>query len=434
MARPAQAERRWLSAAIPGALFALALAVRLVFVSRYHSPEDFVFSDMWVHDHRARNLLSGSLSAWDTFTPVGYPALLALVYRLGGTAQTVGLLQAVLGALTVVATWQLARRVFPGWVPALCVGVATALHVPAVFYTGFLLTETPFSFLVLAGAWALVVSIERRSLLGLSICGLLWGVGATVRPNLLAFLPFVPLILWLGSGRRWRDTAVATLVLAGAFAVPVQAAAAHNARIVGTPTLGTNGGLNFYLNFASVRGVLFRDQVGQHRITPIPNLLYYPSDEWVKVPFYVDAHYYRRGLGLVRKEPARLGVTGRNLTEAAGVGRQGYWPGNDQEPWLRAQRQAFFYLAIVPSLLGIALLARRRRFATRSVLPLTMAAALVLSSMVTVLFFLGAPRMRVPFDPLLILLAAAAYVWGLEALKRRIEARRQGRAAPPAPA
>jgi hypothetical protein len=414
-AAPLDRRQSWLSvirgAAFPGAVFVLALVVRLVFVCAYHSPQHYVFSDMWVYDHRARNLLSGALSAWDTFTPVGYPTFLALVYGLGGNALAVGVLQALLGALTALFMWRLAAGVFGSSRVALSVGVVSALHVPAIFYSGFLLTETLFSFLLVSGAWALWASIERRSRWAFLGCGLLLGIGATVRPNLLLFLPCVPLIIWLGTGRRWREALLSSVVLAAAFAVPAGAAAAHNARLVGAPTLGTNGGLNFYLNFASVRGVRYRDARGEHGITPIPNLFYYSQDEYVKVPFYADAHYYGRGMALLREEPARLGVTLRNLVEASGAGRQGYWPGNDRDPWQRLHRRSFFYAGILPALAALGLLVYRRRYAAASNLGLAIASAMVLSSVVTLLFFLGDPRMRVPFDPLLILLAAATYVW-----------------------
>lgn len=409
---------------LPLGLFLLALGARLVFVCLYHSPRDYVFSDMSIYDLRARNLLSGALSAWDSFTPVGYPAFLALTYRLGGDAFTVGVLQALLGALTTLSTFALARRVFRSQLAAAAVGLVSALHPPAIFYTGFLLTETSFSCLLVGAAWALAASIQRRSRWGFFACGLLLGLGATVRPNLLLFLPCVPWLIGLRSGRRWREAALACGLTLAAFALPVAAAAAHNTRLVGKPTLGTNGGLNFYLNFAAVRGVRYRDARGTYGITPIPNLAYHSQDEWVKVPFYADMHYYARGWQLLREDPSRLKVALRNLEESCGAGRQGYWPGDVREAWQSLHRRLFLVAGITPALVAIVLLACRRRYAVARHRPLLIAAALVSSSVVTLLLFLGDPRMRVPFDPLLIVLAAAAYGWaGGAALARLKEAR-----------
>jgi 4-amino-4-deoxy-L-arabinose transferase-like glycosyltransferase len=408
--------------AIPLGVFLLALSVRLVFVCAFHSPQDHVFSDMWVYDHRARDLLSGTLDAWDTFTPVGYPATLALVYGLHGSALVVGVLQALLGAATALLTTLLAARVFARRSVALGVGLVCALHVPAVYYSGLLLTETLFSFLVVAAVWSLVTSVEHRSKVGFVITGLLLGYGASVRPNLLVFLPCVPLLLWLGSGRRLAQVAVPTLLIGAAFALPVGAAALHNARLLGHPSLGSNGGLNFYLNFAPVRGVRYAEGRMIHRITPIPNLLRYPSDdaeEAVAVPFYSEAHYYARGLTILRQHPERLAIAASNLVEAAGGGRQGYWPSDGRDPFLRSHRRIFLWACILPGLFGLGALATRRRYARAENLTLVACAALVLTGLVTLLLFLGDPRMRVPFDPLFILLAAAAYVALAELVERR---------------
>lgn len=402
-------------------VFLLALVVRLVFVCVFNRPGDFVRSDMWVYDHRARNLLSGDLSAWDTFTPVGYPAFVAVVYALSGkSALAVGVLQAFLGALTAALSTLLAERTFGRRELALLLGVLCALHVPGVFYTGFLLTETTFSFLVVSAAAALVWSVDRSSRWGYALTGLLLGAGATVRPNLLLFLPCLPLIVLLASGGRWRATLLPLALLAGGLLVPTGLAALHNSLLLGRPAaLGTNGGLNFYLNVAEVRGVRFSDRRGTHRITPLPNLSRYPNEEEVYVPFYDEAHFYRRGLELIAERPSRLLRTVRNLAEGGGIGTQGYWPGPDRDRFTSRYRRFFFYACLLPSAVGAVALAFRRRWAARENLPLVISAGLVFSSLITVLLFLGDPRMRVPFDPLSMLLAAAGYVWLGEALTAR---------------
>lgn len=397
----------------------VALLVRLVFVCRFHPPGEFVFSDMAVYDQRAKNLLSGSSTAWDTFTPVGYPALLAAFYALGGGATSVGVLQALLGAATAALTALLALRIFQRPALAWGVGLAGALHLPGIAYTGYLLTETLFAFLVVAACWLLAWSVEapsRRALTwAAAALGLVLGAAAAVRPNLLLFLPALPLLLWLGSGRRWRHALLASAMALAGFSLPVGLAAQRNSRLLGRPaSLGTNGGLNFYLNLADVRGVRFRERRTTHRITPIPNLVRFPRDEdeeAVRVPFYDDAHYYQRGLALLRERPSRLVERGAsNWVEAAGIGRQGYWPVPDTR-LTRMHRRAFFVAALLPSFAGVLLLAARRRFAARENAALLAAAGLIASNLVTVLFFLGDPRMRVPFDPLTLLLAAAGYLW-----------------------
>jgi hypothetical protein len=430
--------RIWTSSLVIGlAVFGIALLVRLVFVCRFHPPGDFVFSDMSVYQQRAENLLSGNTSAWDTFTPVGYPALLAAIYALGGSALAMGVLQAVLGAATAALAALLALRTLGrpllGWI----VGLACALHVPGVLYAGYLLTETVFAFLLVAACWLLAVAVERRSTRALLGCalglGLVLGAAATVRPNLLLFMPLLPLLLWLGLEQRWRRALLVFAVTLAGFGLPVSVAIARNTRLLGRPaSLGTNGGLNFYLNLADVRGVRFKERRAVHRITPIPNLLRFPRDEdeeAVFVPFYDDAYFYQRGLALLRQQPSRLVLRGAsNLAEAAGMGGQGYWPEADTR-LTRRHRRAFFMAAMLPSLAGALLLGARRRWAARENLPLLAAAGLVASNLVTVLFFLGDPRMRVPFDALIVLLAAAGYLWLYELSEERWAAWRERRGA-----
>ena len=119
----------------------------------------------------------------------------------------------------------------------------------------------------------------------------------------------------------------------------------------------------------------------------------------------------QRGLALLRDRPSRLVERGvSNWVEAAGMGRQGYWPVPDTR-LTRMHRRAFFIAALLPSFAGMLLLAARRRFAARENAALLAAAGLIVSNLVTVFFFLGDPRMRVPFDSLVLLLAAAGYLW-----------------------
>src|SRR5678815_611345 len=83
------------------------LALRLWFNLIQHPPGNFLFSDMGVYDQRARNLLSGHLGPWDTFTPVGYPAFLAFFYALTNrNLVVVAVVHALMGAGVV---WLAAR-------------------------------------------------------------------------------------------------------------------------------------------------------------------------------------------------------------------------------------------------------------------------------------------------------------------------------------
>ena len=132
---------RWLTTprTTPWILFFVALVPRLLCVALAHPPGDYVTSDMWVYELRATHLLLGDLGPWDSFTPAGYPAFLAVLYSIAGRQlMLVGLVQALLGASVVALTYALAMEVGHRRTPASLAAVASPTRggVPSVLDFG----------------------------------------------------------------------------------------------------------------------------------------------------------------------------------------------------------------------------------------------------------------------------------------------------------
>jgi 4-amino-4-deoxy-L-arabinose transferase-like glycosyltransferase len=394
-------------------LFFAALVPRLLFVTLVHPPGDHVVSDMWVFDLRAKHLVSGELGPWDTFTPAGYPAFLACFYATVGRELTfIGMVQALLSALTVVLTYVLAveisrdRRI--GWLAA----IAIVLHVPTVLYSGLLLSETLFSFLIVLASYLLLRAVSKASL-GLSgWAGLVLGIAGVVRPPLLLALPLVPIFFFFALGRSAGRAAGYSAVVLAIALVPLAAHSWHNSRLVDrwVPT-STNGGLNFYLNLAEVRSVKFKEGSYTHQITPIPNLIRYDRDERVERPFYDDRHFYAEGWRLLADRPLRVLKGFWSLKETLGLGRQEYWPG--WPPWrtlLGAESRVFAILFVLPGLFGLGLLVRRGIPFRPEGAGWVWIAGLIAASLLAAAAYLGDPRIRVPYDPLYVIAAGFAYV------------------------
>jgi 4-amino-4-deoxy-L-arabinose transferase-like glycosyltransferase len=394
-------------------VFAVATLLRLAFALFVHPPGDFIFSDMWVYDHRAGRLLSGNLTAWDSFTPVGYPGLLAAIYAVAGRNFTlIAALHAVMGGASAALTLAIGKRLGGRVAPILAAAIV-AVHPGLILYAGLLLSETTFTLLLLATLWLLLRSAETDALVTKLAAGLMLGLATIVRPNLLALFPLLMLWLWVAHGRRFRPALWhAALVLPLAL-VPLALASAHNSRLVGRPAgPATNGGLNFYLNFAEVRSIRCWDQGLEHNIQPVPNYLRYQVAEDSERPFYDERYYYRRGLSLLVEKPLRLLRALTNFVEGSGVGRQRYWPGYKPVWWLLAGASVvFFMIAIVPTLLYLGLTTIRGRLLDPASAPRLLLASAVVSSGLTLWLFLGDPRVRVPFDPVFAVL-------GMDALRR----------------
>ncbi|MEM8607712.1 MAG: phospholipid carrier-dependent glycosyltransferase [Myxococcota bacterium] len=397
----------------PWLLFVVALIPRVVFVVFAHPVGDFIESDMSVYDLRAKNLVRGELGPWDTFTPAGYPAALALVYRAFGRAYLlVGGLQALLSALTVLVTYKLAFSLSRDRTVPVISSIAVAAHLPMILYTGLLLSETWFAFLLVLSAWLLVESTIAASLFRAILGGFTLGVAATVRPSLALVVPLLPVFFYVAL-RRSAPRTFRYGFCALVFALcPMLIHSAHNSSLLErwVPT-STNGGVNFYLNFADVRSVGFVEGGFKHLVSPIPSRIRHETDELVDRPFYDDGYFYERGVELIAAEPSRLLRVFWSLKEGLGLGSQHYWP--SWRRWryvLPVDSRLFSLFFVVPGVLWLLYsFARGRPFRAEEAGWLWLS-TLLGCSVVTMAFFLGDPRIRVPYDPFFAIAAAAAYV------------------------
>lgn len=388
-------------------LLGIAAAMRcLVFVLYEHRLDDHMWSDMGVYELRAQHMLEGRYDGWDTFTPPGYPAMLALVYWLFGHGRgIVGVAQAAMGGGIVACAHRISLKLY-GSLPALAVGILCVLHFPLMYYSGFMLSEVTFEFLLLAWLLTAIRFTQRHEQWSLVAAGCVLGASIAVRPNALGIMVLAPIWLLITSRCRWRVAARWTALFAVGALPLVALASWHNSRILGRPSgVATNGGLNFYLNVSDVGLIHYRRGREVDTIAPLPNLARYHEAEWTTHPFYEDGYFYGEGLRKIERHPVLLLRAFENFPEAAGLGKQTYWP-----PWQGHERfermivRAFFWWGLLPGIAYSAYLVASRRVFRREhggelVIILCLGALAV-----TIWLFLGDPRVRVPFDPLFIML------------------------------
>ncbi|HVY27658.1 MAG TPA: hypothetical protein VHB79_13985 [Polyangiaceae bacterium] len=241
-------------------LFALALALRLAMAafaaSRFPPADDGIFY------HAVALRISQGLGytwAWPdgavTFAahyPVGYPALLGAVYALlGASASSAMLLQALLGALLVLAVHACALNfTTPG--RARLAALAMALHPTFVLYTAALMTEAVAAavllLLVTVALWARGRSAGWRVLLGALGAGLL-----LIRPQLLPWLPLVGAVAVQGPGEasslrswlRWSRGGAEVLLLSVLLCLPWTLR--NCSKMDGCVFVSANGGWNLLI-------------------------------------------------------------------------------------------------------------------------------------------------------------------------------------------
>jgi hypothetical protein len=266
--------------------------------------------------------------AWCHY-PVGYPALLGASYRLFGSSMLVGpLLNAVLGALTAVCVFLLARRALDGDdTRGALAGALVAVHPGLVAYTPLLMTEPTAAFALVAAL--LAAALRPASWRNLAVAGALFGVGTLVRPQTILCAPAVLLLLPDDITRRAR-IALAGLTTTVALLVVAPWTVRNCLVMDGCAFVSTNGGWNLAIGsfpratgrFASLRGsdgcTIVTGQVQQDRC-------------WSRVAWRWISRDTARWLALI---PKKLGFTFDHESFAVG-----YLGEADPERWPEEKKE-----------------------------------------------------------------------------------------------
>jgi hypothetical protein len=387
------------------ALLLVALAARWLFLILSGSHGQVINHDASDYVRIARSLLAGEGFAFGpgqptAFRPVGYPFFVAAVYGLVG-AQVAALqgLQALLGALLVLPTYALARRL-AGPRVALLAGLGVAVHPVLLYLPAVIAPETLAMLLQMWALWFALLVLERTQWRWIDLSGYVLAstAAALLRPELLVVsgLVAVGLLVWVGAGSR----PVRALVLAsGAILVlTLGPPLVRNWLTFGTflpfPTIG---GVTFWGgNNAAVRGGWI-----------MPTADTWPGEDtprgmrgWPGLSEgESQARFYRAAFDWMRSEPgAWLALGPRKLARAWTLS----WADESRErsvPWAAAVAQAAFGVLV---LVGMVLPRHRYRPAWWLLF------APLLGWFVKTVLFYGSARQTAPVLPILCIFAAVA--------------------------
>jgi 4-amino-4-deoxy-L-arabinose transferase-like glycosyltransferase len=367
--------------------------------------------------------LPGSQNPYD-FAP-GTPYFAAAVYALAGqvTPLTARVVMAVLSTLVVVVVFLIGRRLAGPW--AGLVGAAlTAVYPPAIFYAGLLMGE-PLAMLTVASAmlaflWA---ADDGRSPWAWALPGALFGLTAFLRPEYLFLTALFALLALLVVARRrgvLRGLAAGAL-LALAFAVVVAPWTIHVSGDTGRLTpISTGGGKALFigtylpgdgLHEGVKRSLYHRFRGGgtlsteRLRATPMNPLLDRVAERYPAMPR--DSALQRIGRdNLVRWSTGEPRAFAQMIQGKV----RHMWRGSGEVSDSLAGG-GFHYLVVALGLIGLALLAFRRRW---EALPL---ALLLVGISVLGGVLLAGTRRNVPVMPVLLALAGVAVLAGVRRVR-----------------
>ncbi len=400
------------------AVLVSAVALRLLFLIAW--PPGLI-ADAWDYDRLARSLVEGrgytntrgELTSW---RPPLYPAFVAGVYLFTeGSAQAVRVLQIALDMGTVALTCQVAAWLF-GRAAGLIAGLLIAVNLGTIAATGWLASETLFTFLLVAGVAASVAWLgalrQGRAAAALVYgmgAGALLAAGALTRGVLLLY----PLLLvvcgalslralvsasgWAPtlSQRRWAALS-GCLALALTFALFLTPWSVRNYRVHGAfIPVATQVGLALYGSYNPLDGWIFGNHP-QDEITTAAKRL--PEQE-------ANAFLTRAAVESVLASPART-------LRLEALKTLYFWVPLDWEvlPFYGVFNPTYSFIALWALLYLASGSWRGNALATGVVwLP-------VLYLFLMALVFYGSPRFRLPAEPLLAVFGAAQLV----ALRRRV--------------
>lgn len=349
------------------------------------------------YDEIALNVLAGegfvSRTNWfgyemRSWRPPLYPLFLALVYGVWGYSHlAVKVVQALIGAGTVILVWALARALRRE--AALLAGGLALVYGPLVTISAEVMSETLFCFFIALAAWLLIVAEGRRNYLLLA--GVTVGLAALTRPVGLLWVPAFALVaVWRlrGEGVRrglWVGVALLVVVLPWS---------ARNGQVHGAwVPISTHGG------FILARSNAFEPDWRRDKGWGITESFFR------RIPSEIerDRHWYAQGRAFIKAHPGYyLRLVGERFA------RLWYFFRPDYNIW---------FMIVMPfSILGLRRYWHLDNFAYLS-------SFIACSTLVFSAILYGSTRFRLPLEPLFIVFAAAY----LSEATQRWDKRRLGR-------
>lgn len=425
------------------AITLLALAVRLAWNLRVHPLLEYRRSDMGMYLGRAAEMLDKPWTPQPYFTifPYGTHLLVFALEWLFGAENgvAIGAAFAVMGALAVGFTFATAQRLSPSPRVRWIAGLTLAFYYPWISFSGYVLSETPFALALAATAFFSLRLADRGRPRDAWWLGVSLAIGAAFRPQILLSAALLGLH-FLVRRRAWRNVTRGHLARVAAPLVIVLAASSvrlywHTSTGWRNGQIGlvsTNGPVNYafgrchataiasdgkgYFSSPALASLYLHEKNHHGRpIFPLDPVVgptaRFAGNMWEPAPAYALAATCVEKSGYLVQ--ARFALSHVVLLWAYNLP----WPDQAQDPPFRGLMNASAILhgilILPPAALAIFLAFRRR--AARTLLLALHPLAMVATAMI----YFGDARFRVPYDGLLILLAAEFLVSALAWLRRK---------------
>jgi tetratricopeptide (TPR) repeat protein len=321
--RPALTPKQWAIL-----IFGMAFLIRLIYLLQIRSNPYFyspMVDELW-HLNWANDILTKSF--WGTeiyFRAPLYPYLLALMLKITGSEYFwTRLVQMLFAAGSVSLLYLIAREYFSEPVARLA-SVFYAFYGTLMLYESMFLIEILFIFFNLLGLLILVRNRDNPSPKNYFWAGLIFGLSAITRPNILLVVPFWG--LWILFHFRKKIATKALIVLLALFGagvvLPIVPVTVRNYIVADDFVLiSSQGGINLYLgNNPSAEGLtmIMPEIVLDARIPVsrfVPTISEYAEKEMKRPlrPSEVSAFWNKKAEKFILENPGKfIGLTFKKL-------------------------------------------------------------------------------------------------------------------------
>jgi tetratricopeptide (TPR) repeat protein len=359
-----------------------------------------------------------------------YGWFLATIFKLfGDQLLMVRLAQILVNGLSCILIYLLGCRLFTKK-EARVAAFIWAFYGPLIFYSSEVLNVTVVLFSYLLTFYLVIRAFDEPSTTRWALAGIITGLAALTRPDILPFAAIVILALVIKVRHQEKALKPAFLkrallsvaIFALSLSLPLLLVGARNSKVSGEfAPLPANGGLNFYQG----NNPNYKETIGI-RLSAWHTLVDMPLTDGTAAEINTKSHgayYYRKAYEFIANNP--LGYL-QNLTYKVRTLANGYeLPETFDMYWYRKYSpvlsvlvwQIGYFSFPFGALLPLALVGgylTRRRWREIWLLP-----AFGASLLISLIVYWNSSRYRLSLLPVLILFASASLVWAWEELKKK---------------
>jgi tetratricopeptide (TPR) repeat protein len=415
-------------------LFLLSFVIRLIYLSQiklnpyFDTPQ---IDALWHYDW-AKEIAAGDWMGREVFFrgPL-YPYFLGVWYALFGESFYLPrLIQIIIGSLSCVLIFLLAKKLFNKPV-GLIASLIACFYAPFIYFDAELLIPVLLIFLDLTMILLLLSAEVRLKKRWWFVAGIVLGLSAIARPNILIFVPFVLLWICIRFWEKNKNTIIPSTLLFLLGGILIISPVTIRNWVVGKDLvlISSQGGINFFIgnNYESD---------GKTATAAPGSLPYdgYKDNIWITSvklaersvgrklkPSEISDFWFKQGFDFIRTHPLKyLGLLGKKL----------YYFWNSYE--IESNKNIYFF-SRWSSLLRLLLWDHLLRFPFGIICPLAILGlilnakywkkyfllyAFVFSYMLSVILFFVTSRFRLPVVPFLIIFASYSICWLVDRIRK----------------